>query len=249
LSARRDILLALLMNTKDTPIELSSLSENTRVTDEALNIYINILDRESLVDIDGDQISASLNQRLQLAVKAVQAGADLERISRSLGWLEFEEFVAFTFEENGYKVMRRFRFNADGRRWEIDVLALRNSLVVCVECKHWSKGLGNMTARRIVESHLEKVKVLSQNFSEAGGRVNLDGWRRATFVPITLSLQPATKKIYRRMPVVSVFELPRFINEFEGQMDWLTSFKIDLPPPRQKMNQIKLTRKKKSRKG
>jgi hypothetical protein len=62
------------------------------------------------------------------------------------------------------------------------------------------------------------------------------------FVPLALSLQPARNKIYRRIPVVSVFELPSFLDEFEGQMDWLASFPVDLPPKEPKPRQTVLRR-------
>ena len=239
--AQRDILIALLEQTKGRATSLAELREAVRVTDEALSQFLDQLAMDSLVGEKGDLVKASLSQRLEIAVRAIRAGADFERVSRSLGWLEFEEMVAYTFEENGYDVSRRFRFQAEGRRWEIDVLAIRRPLVVCAECKHWASGLGNMTARRIVETHLEKVKVLSENAAEVAERMKLNGGR-VVFVPLALSLQPARNKIYRRIPVVSVFELPSFLVEFEGQMDWLASFPVDLPPKRPKPRQTVLRR-------
>ena len=240
--AQRDILVALLEKTLNRTTSRAELREAVRVTDEALSLFLDQLTVENLLEEEGDLVRASLNQRLEIAVRAITAGADFERVSRSLGWLEFEEMVAYTFEENGYDVSRRFRFQAEGRRWEIDVLAVRRSLVVCAECKHWASGLGNMTARRIVEVHLEKVKVLSENAAGVAERLKLNGGR-AVFVPLTLSLQPAREKIYRRIPVVSVFELPSFLAEFEGQMDWLAKFPVDLPAPKPKIRQMVLKKK------
>jgi hypothetical protein len=100
-----------------------------------------------------------------------------------------------------------------------------------------------VTARRIVEIHLEKVRVLSESAAKLFKRLNLRGWDRAVFVPMALSLQPARNKIYRRIPVVSVFELPSFLSEFEGQMDWLASFQVELPPPRPRITQTVLRRR------
>jgi hypothetical protein len=242
LPAQRDILIALLERTKDRATSLAELREAVRVTDEALSQFLDQLAMDNLIREEGTFVKASLSQRLEIAVRAVRAGADFERVSRSLGWLEFEEMVAYTFEENGYEVSRRFRFQAEGRRWEIDVLAVRRPLVVCAECKHWASGLGNMTARRIVETHLEKVRVLSESAAEVAERIKLDEGGQVVFVPLALSLQPARNKIYRRIPVVSVFELPSFLDEFEGQMDWLASFPVDLPPKEPKPRQTVLRR-------
>lgn len=226
--AQRDILIALLENTQKKPVNSLTLREMIRVTDEAYDTYMTHLASDGLIDEELGNITASLNQRLELAIRAVQAGGDLERVSRALGWLEFEEIVARIFEENGYDVKRRFRFQADGRRWEIDILATRRPLIVCAECKHWAKGLGNTTARRIAEIHLEKVETLSRSAGGLRERMGIEGWGQATMIPMALSLQPARERIYRRIPVVSVYGLPGFLSEFEAQMDWLASFTVDL---------------------
>jgi hypothetical protein len=235
-AAEKEILLILLDKTKDKPLMKEDLKDILRVTADRID---SLLGREE-INLKGDLISLNLNQRIKLAVKAIRAGADFERVSKALGWLEFEELVAYTFEENGYAVSKRFRFQADARRWEIDVLAKRRPLVICAECKHWAKGLGNTTARKIVETHLEKVRVLSENALKLLERLKLTNWNNAVFIPVALSLQPARYKIYRRIPVVSVFELPRFISEFEGQMDWLAKFNVELPHKKIKLRQTKL---------
>jgi len=247
LPAQRDILIALLETTKEGPTDYEGLREAVRVTDEAFKAFLDYLIKQELVGVSEDALEATLEQRLDIAVRAVKAGADMERVSQALGWLEFEEMTAYTFEENGFKVKRRFRFNAEGRRWEIDVLATRKPLVVCAECKHWVNGLGNMTARKIVEIHLEKVRVLSENAAILVDKDILRDWDRAVFVPMTLSLQPARNKIYRRIPVVSVFELPSFLNEFQGQMDWLASFPVNLPKAKPKVKQTVLKKKKRKK--
>ena len=90
------------------------------------------------------------------------------------------------------------------------------------------KGLGNTTARRITETHLKKVETLSRSVGDLQGRMGIEGWGQATMIPMTLSLQPARERIYRRIPVVSVYGLPGFLSEFEAQMDWLASFTVDL---------------------
>jgi hypothetical protein len=247
LPAQRDILIALLETTKEGPTDYEGLREAVRVTNEAFSAFLDHLIKQGLVGVSEEALEANLEQRLEIAVRAVKAGADMERVSQALGWLEFEEMTAYTFEENGFKVKRRFRFNAKGRRWEIDVLATRRPLVVCAECKHWVNGLGNMTARKIVEVHLDKVRVLSENTTILVNKDILRDWDRAVFIPMTISLQPARNKIYRRIPVVSVFELPSFLNEFQGQMDWLQSFPVNIPKAKPKVKQTELKKKKRKK--
>jgi hypothetical protein len=94
--------------------------------------------------------------------------------------------------------------------------------------------------------------VLSENAAILVDKGILRDWDRAVFVPMTLSLQPARNKIYRRIPVVSVFELPSFLSEFQGQMEWLASFSVELPKAKPRIKQTVLKkkgRKKRARKG
>ena len=244
----RQIYLTILSSTQNKTTTLDEIKDILRVTEQTLNGVIEDLVQSGIISFKEQDLELSQTQRLKIAIKAIEAGADFEKVSQSLGWLEFEEIVAHIFEENSYKVKSRFRFKAQGRRWEIDVLAMMPSLVICAECKHWSKGLGDSTARKIVEEHLEKVRVLSENAQEIAEKMGIERWKKATFVPVALSLQPARKRIYRRIPVVSVFELPNFLSEFRGQMDWLAKFTVELPTPKLALKQTRLKRKRSRRK-
>jgi len=238
----REILVALLGMTRGEPVDEGSLHAAVRVTGEVLEHILGQLSFADLISRRHGLIEASQRQRLSIAVRAVQQGADFERVCRALGWLEFEEMVSYVFEENGYRVLRRFRFKAEGRRWEIDVLAIRNPLVVCGECKHWTKGLGNAAAKKTVETHLEKARVFSESIVETAEEIGLRRWRLAVVVPIALSLMPAPMRLYRQVPIVSVLELPSFLSELEGHLDRLTKFTVELPPPKPRPSQTVLRR-------
>jgi len=235
--------LGLLTMTREGRVSTVELRSSLRVTDESFSTVMRLLRDEGLASEDGDVIALSINQRLSLAVRAIGAGADFETVSRSLGWLEFEEMAAHVFEENGFRALRRFRFSADGRRWELDILAARAPYVICCECKRWSKGMGNSTARGIIEAHLEKAGVFAGRLPELAERAGLLGWRRAVVVPVALTLSATPLDIYRRVPSVSVLALPSFLAEFDGQMERLASFRVELPPPKPRPRQTVLRRR------
>jgi len=236
-AAERGLLVALLDTTRGEPTARGNLRASIRVAGGVLDRFLDGLCREGLISERGGLVEASTGQRLRIAVRAVEAGADFERVCRALGWREFEEMAAHVFEENGYRVRRRFRFAAEGRRWEIDVLASRRPLLICAECKRWARGMGNAAARRTAETHLEKVRVLSENLVKVAPRVGLRGWRRAVVVPVAMSLTPAPLKLYGRVPVVPILSLPSFLGEFEGHLDGLAQFAVDLPSPRPRPSQ------------
>ena len=237
----RLVLTRLLVLKNDESVDVEKLRGSMRITSEALEGVLYELSESNMITVEGGRISLSLDQRLQLASKAVEVGADFESVSRSLGWKEFEEISAKVLEENLFRVLRRFRFTAEGRRWEIDLLAVKAPYLVCAECKHWGKGMGNQTARGIVKTHLEKTEVLSRFLESLNRRIGIESWSRATLVPMVLTLSATPMEIYRRVPSVSVLALPSFIAEFDGQLERLANFKVGLTPAVPNLKQMKIS--------
>ena len=235
--ADRGLLVSLLDVTGEGPVTRGNLQASVRITGEALDLFLYGLILDGLISERDGLIDASPGQRLGIAVRAMELGADFERVCRALGWLEFEEMAAHVFEENGYAVRRRYRFRAEGRRWEIDVLASRRPFIVCAECKHWTRGMGNAAARRTVEVHLEKARVFSGNVIRVADKLGLRAWSEAVVVPIVLSLTRPPMRFHQRVPVVSILELPRFISEFECHLDRLIRFTVELRPQRSRPSQ------------
>jgi len=236
----RNVLKAILNGTQTGQVDVGKLNDALNVSNEALGEALIQLSEEGFVTVRGDSLELSRDNRLGLAVKAIELGADFQTVSQSLGWLEFEELAAYVFEMNGYSVLRRFRFQADGRRWEMDVLALRWPYIVCAECKHWTKGIGNSTARGIIETHIEKTEVFSRRLPELSKRIKAQGWGTATVVPIALTLSPTDMSIYRRVPSVSILALPSFLDEFGGQLERLIHHVVELPTYRSRPTQTRL---------
>ena len=236
----RQILKAILNGTQPGPIALDTLKEDLNITGEALEDALNHLQEDGLVTVSGDALELTRDNRLGLAVRAIELGADFQTVSRSLGWLEFEELAAHVFEMNGYSVHRRFRFQAEGRRWEMDVLALRSPYIVCAECKHWTKGIGNSTARGIIETHLKKTEVFSRHLHQLAKKIRAHRWGHATVVPLALTMAPTDMNIYRRVPCVSILALPSFLDEFGGQLERLAYHRVELPPWKPKPTQTRL---------
>ena len=70
---------------------------------------------------------------------AALEGKQLEEILQKFNWKEFEEFVAEIFRNNGFRVKQNFRFKTKNR-YEIDLLAISNRHVLCIDCKEWGRG-------------------------------------------------------------------------------------------------------------
>ena len=237
---KRILVSHILDRTKEGALDLNETKENLTITEEALKNIIDELRTEGLIQYDGANVSASVEQRIELAVLAIRLGADFEKISKSLGWLEFEELVARVFRENGYNTKSRYRFKAEGRRWEIDVLATSYPYIVCAECKHYTTGMGNSTARHIIETHIEKTEVMSKHIEDISKKIGVHTWKNAILLPITLTLSPTKMNIYRRMPSVSVFMLPSFLSEFPGYLERMVHYPVEIPEYKPKPKQLRL---------
>lgn len=239
-SATRLVLQSILAGTKEGPVSAEAVRETVIITNDAFDEIVAELSEKGVVGWDGVEFKADLEQRIEIAVRAIQLGADFEKISKSLGWKEFEELVARVFRENGYNTKSRYRFQAQGRRWEIDVLATSYPYIVCAECKHYTSGMGNRTARKIIETHIEKTEVMSEHIGELAKKIGVQNWKNAILVPITLTLSPTKMNIYRRVPSVSVFMLPSFLSEFPGYMERMTYYQVDIPVFKKKPKQLRL---------
>ncbi len=77
--------------------------------------------------------------KLEEIKKDILKGKTIEEILERIEWKEFENVVKEIFEVHEFKVMKNFRFKTD-RKYEIDLVAKRNSLVLCIDCKKWRGG-------------------------------------------------------------------------------------------------------------
>jgi hypothetical protein len=234
-----NIILRILESTNGKALNLDETKESLKITSELFNKIIEKIRNEDLLPSE-NELKLSIQQRIGLAIMALEVGADFQRVSNNLGWLEFEELVAYIFEENGFKVLRRYRFQAQGRRWEIDVLASRYPHIICTECKHFTKGIGDSIARGISETHLEKTEVFSGHIGRLSKKIGIHTWKDAIITPLTLTLTPTKMKIYRRVPSVSIFVLPKYLSEFQGQLERIAHFKVNIPKNKSRPKQLRL---------
>ena len=183
-----------------------------------------------LIECENGIIEVSSNQRVKLAIHAINHGTDIERVCKVLEWIEFENFAATAFETNNFAVKRRFRFKASGRRWEIDVLAYSEPIVVCVDCKRWRRGWGNSAITKVAAAQAQRTEALAKNLQSIQREIGLDDWTQATLFPVILSLFPGRVKFYKKVPVVPILQLQNFLDEFQGHITELTHFRANLGP-------------------
>ena len=115
----RDILVSILKLTRTEPVSVELVASDAKIpVQDAEELLKGFRDTE-LVECSDGMIEVSSNQRVKIAIHAIKLGADLERVSRVLEWIEFENLTATAFEANNFVVSKRFRFKSILRMWKL----------------------------------------------------------------------------------------------------------------------------------
>jgi Holliday junction resolvase-like predicted endonuclease len=228
MNVEREIILSVLKLTKTGSIQKDLIAKDAHMPTALADESLRTLQEKRLVQLKGKFLEASPSQRLSLAVEAIKQGADIEHTCRFLEWKEFENMAATAFEINHYTVRRNFQFKANNKRWEIDILAFKQPLIVCVDCKHWQHGWSKASIIKATEAQVERTHALASMLQRFTEKLGIDRWTRATLVPILLSLVPSAFKFHNDTPIVSILQLQSFINELTAQTQFLTHFSTTL---------------------
>jgi hypothetical protein len=224
LLAERGVLVSLLKLTKEGITELEEISQEAHVpvqiVREVLRKHVNLVTYAP----SSRSVSISSEQRLKLVMKIVKQGADIERICDSLTWLEFEDISIIAFKANNYETKKHFRFTWVNRRWEIDILALKEPLIVCADCKHWHHGWSGSGSRKAAEMQAERTKNLSKASKSINDKIGMGNWKHAHFVPMILSLAPGNQKFHKGVPIVPVLQLRDFLTSMPAYLNQIMHF-------------------------
>lgn len=227
-SIKREILVNILKNTAESyDVEVEDVSRDAKVPRELARMVLRKFNEEGIINLKAnDKISVNSQQRLKIAEKAVLLGADIERVTRFLTWLEFENFSKSAFEASGFKVKKNFRFTWLRKRWEIDILGLKKPLVISADCKHWHKRWSGSASIRAAKNQIERTKALAEASKNLMNRIGVNGWKHAYFIPVVLSLSMPRYKFYKRTPIVSILQLKDFLEKVIVHLDEITSFHV-----------------------
>jgi len=230
MAPERDVLISLLKLTQTGPVSRTLFTKATRVSRDVAEKALTKFAQMSLFEEHGDIIEVSPSQRVKMSIHALKLGADLERVCNLLSWAEFEMIAGQAFETNGYRVVRNLRFKHGRNRWEMDVLGIKNPLIICVDCKHWRRGWRSAATAKAVEAQVERTKALAEVLPRNVHKVGLEGWRSATLVPLVLSLLRGPHRFYNTVPVVPILQLQDFISEVLVELDSLLHIDRKIEP-------------------
>jgi Holliday junction resolvase-like predicted endonuclease len=216
--------MSILKLAKDEPILHELINKDARIPSKMGKKLLRKLQNDGLLYLKKEYVEVDSIQRLKLAVRAMKLGADVENISGLLRWQEFENMAAIGLERNGYDVTKNLRFKHAERRWEIDIVACKKPLALCVDCKRWHRGMHPSSLRKIVAEQVERTRALSEVLPSLAKKIDCASWNYAKLVPAVLSLIVGRLKFEDDVPIVPILQLQDFLNELPAHVDSLKRF-------------------------
>jgi len=211
---------------KRDPVHVQLLQRDVKISSEIFEKLLQKYKNLGLVYVRDCFVEASREQRLALAVRALELGADVEDVCRFLDWDEFEQVAVLAFKANGYAVKKNFRFKAAGRRWEIDVVGLKEPLIVCADCKHWNRGWRKAATAKAVDAQIQRAEAFAGSIEKHVRQMpRIIEWQEILVVPIVISLMPAPFKFYRNVPVVPILQLQDFLDYMPAYVHEMKTFR------------------------
>ncbi len=220
----RNLIIALLKMTREGSVSHELVNKEAKIPSRVATELLRKLQNSGLVYVKPAGVEADAMQRLRLAVRAIGLGCGIEQVSSLLQWQEFEGIAAVALEQNGYSVSRNLRFEHSGRRWEIDVVGCKKPLVVCIDCKHWRRGIHLSALKNVVMEQVERTSALAASLPSPLIKIECTKWDVTRFIPIVLSVVEGRFKFYDNVPIVPVLKLQDFLNQLPAYADSLEHF-------------------------
>ena len=72
-------------------------------------------------------------------------------------WKDFEQIISEVFETHNYKSFWNVNLTINGKRWQFDVVSVKNAKHLLIECKKWGNKKSRLSAlRNAAVKHKEK---------------------------------------------------------------------------------------------
>jgi Holliday junction resolvase-like predicted endonuclease len=197
------------------------ISSNSRATASAVR---DTLSRIFGRDVD-EQVQLGSGERFKLAFSAARSGGLLET-ARTLDWKEFEKFADECLRESQFETERNVRLKDGKKRWEIDVVARKGSLLLCLDCKHWSHSSPQRLRDALVHQKKATTGLISIKRQQLMETMDFQA------LPIVLTLFGADDGLKEDGVIVSIDRLQDFLQH-------LTPYDPEIPFIRPEQKPIK----------
>ncbi|MFX0053794.1 MAG: hypothetical protein ACFFAD_02580 [Candidatus Hermodarchaeota archaeon] len=180
--------------------------------------------RARRLDSGAWEIERSL--RIDLALRAVSIGAEVEDVVDLLTWKDFEGFVASILVENNFRCVESFRKRgtAETLGMEIDVIGVRGNSIVSIDAKMWGIRTGKSSAlKTAAEKQKERTKRLCGVISRLAKGLNGLTTGQYILKPVLVTWMVEEVVFHDGVPIVPVFLLNSFLQDISIYEDMIAT--------------------------
>jgi len=150
--------------------------------------------------------------KLKIAIALLEQGSPIDDVSVALDWKDFEGLTAEILSSKNFAVIKNMILTKP--RMEIDVVGIRLGIAILIDCKHW-KRYSVSSLSTAVTKQIERTK---HYVSKTPG---------AIAVPVIVTLYQDKVTFIENVPIVPIFQLSSFIDEFYGNLDKMNTIEKD----------------------
>jgi hypothetical protein len=154
-----------------------------------------------------------VEDRIKLAIKALNLGGEPTEVCGLLDWREFEQLSLKAFQLNGYEATKGFTFSSKKRRFQIDILAIKSKTMLCVDCKHWMFSHWFSNLKEATKAHLCRTEAFAKDIDLLTKKLSFKISKKIFIIPVMLTLGDPRSRIIEDVPIVSVLKLRNFLYE------------------------------------
>ena len=200
---------------KSTIFEILDQSKDTGLVDDFEKVDRDLCYELNLhIDEDGT-MSIDREKRINLAMLVVEKGAAIVDVVKLMTWKDFEGLVA-SFRRKGSTVVKGM---------EIDVIGIRGHMALSIDAKMWSVRGGKASAlRTAAEKQKERTIRLTTQLERLSNKMNSMKSGQYNIFPVIVTWLVEEVELHEGVPVVPVFKLNSFIQDFEMYEDLVVSY-------------------------
>ena len=181
-----------------------NLIDSEIILDEFVKNNIGIKQDDVYYFEDGD--------KLKIAIALLEKGSPIDEVSISLDWKDFEGLTGELLASKNFAVLKNLILTKP--RMEIDVVGIRLGVAILIDCKHW-KRYSVSSLSTAVKKQIERTR---HYVSKTPG---------AMAVPVIVTLYQDKIDFIENVPIVPIFQLASFIDEFYGNLDSMNTIETD----------------------
>ena len=209
---------------------LERTKENEVLTD------LTDLERDNLLALNLIQSSNatyifSRENRIDLAMIAVEQGVDVAQVVELMTWKDFEGLIAGILVENGFHCTESFRRRGTAliQGMEIDVIGVRGRLGLSIDAKMWGIRGGKRTALQTAAvKQKDRTFRLTNQLGRLSQKIVTMREGEYEFIPILVTWLVEEVEMHEGVPIVPVFKFNSFIQNFEQYQDLMVSYQGQL---------------------